>query len=275
VDAKLAQDKIKTALKQLLKKQNHTYAAVAKVWDCSIPTVKRQLGAEELPLTRLLTLLEWLNISLADLHKLAESSDLKSPKFTAKQTDFLAKNGREFSFLMKLYEDLTPDQIAKKYKLSPQVLERILINLEKYDLIRVGVGGKVKPFYENTPGVDGALARAHMRRIIDRMAQFHKNHISEVLDRRDRGLEVEKGGLTWHSGDLHPSTYPQFLARFRDLMNELSDVSKLADKTYKKTELKTVVANFGFFMVDHDDQNLPLIHNVFDEDLRVEAPSNQ
>ncbi len=174
MDAGLTQNKIKTALKQLLKKQNHTYADLAKVWDCSLPTVKRQLGAEEMPLSRLLTALEWLDLSLTDLHKLAISEDLTAVKFTLRQNEFLAKNPREFSFFMKLYEGLTPTQIAQKYKLAPTVLEKILIQLEKFDLIRVGSGGRVKPFSDRVPSVDGLLAQAHMRRIIDRMAQFQK-----------------------------------------------------------------------------------------------------
>ena len=93
MDASLAQNKIKAALKQVLKKQNHTYADLAKVWGCSVPTVKRQLGPEEMPLSRLLTALEWLDLTLSDLHKIAESEELEAPKYTQRQNEFLAKNG--------------------------------------------------------------------------------------------------------------------------------------------------------------------------------------
>ena len=268
MDASLAQDKIKTALKQVLKKQNHTYGDVAKVWDCSLPTVKRQLGPEELPVSRLLTLLEWLNLSLSDLERLAESEDLASPKYTVKQNEFLAKNPREFSFLMKLYEDLTPDQIAKKYKLTPQVLEKILIQLEKYDLIRVGAGGKTKPFYAKTPGVDGPLAQAHMRRIIDRTAQFHKNRITEILDLQSRGVDVPRGGLTWHTSELSVKTYNEYLTKFRQLMDDLTAIAKIEEKTLKKSDLKMAVANFGLFLCEMDDKNLPLVVDVMDVGLR-------
>ncbi len=268
MDASLAQDKIKTALKQCLKKQNHTYGDVAKVWGCSLPTVKRQLGPEELPVSRLLMLLEWLNLSLSDLQKLAESEDLANPKYTVKQNEFLAKNPREFSFLMKLYEDLTPDQIAKKYKLTPQVLEKILIQLEKYDLIRVGAGNKVKPYYQKTPSVDGPLAQAHIRRIIDRTAQFHKNRITEILDLQARGIEVPRGGFTWHTSELSEKTYKEYLGKFRQMMDDLGAVSKIEEKTMKKTDLKMCVANFGFFLCEMDDKNLPLVVDVMDIGLR-------
>ena len=268
MDASLAQDKIKTALKQVLKKQSHTYADVAKVWECSVPTVKRQLGPEELPVSRLLTLLEWLNLSLSDLQKLAESEDLASPKYTAKQNEFLAKNPREFSFLMKLYQDFTPEQIAKKYRLTPQILEKILIQLEKNDLIRVGAGGKIKPFYSRTPGVDGPLAQAHMRRIIDRTAQFHKNRISEILDLQARGVTVPRGGLQWHAGEMSARTYNEYLSKMRQLMDDIVAVSKIEEKTLKKSELKMAVVNSGLFLCEMDDKNLPLVADVMDEGLR-------
>lgn len=267
MDAGLTQNKIKTALKALLKKQSHTYADLAKVWDCSVPTVKRQLGPEELPLSRLLTTLEWLNISLTDLHKLAESEDLAAPKYTAKQNEFLAKNPREFSFLMKLYEEMTPAQIAQKYKLSPAVLEKILIQLEKYDLIRVGAGGKVKPYWARMPGVDGMLAQAHLRRIIDRMAQFQKNRITESLSMQARGLEVSKGGLSFNSGTISEKTYLQFLPKFHQLMDDFAAASKLEGKSLKKSQLKTAVINVGMFLCDTSDPNLKLATDIMDDGL--------
>ena len=147
MDSNLAQAKIKTALKQALKKNNHKYSDVAKVWKCSLPTVKRQLGNEELPVSRLLELLDWLNLSLSELQALADSDSLSKPQFTPKQIEFLAKNLREFAFLNKLYEDMSPQQIAKKYKIETSTLDKILRQLEKYDLVRVGAGGQIRPFY--------------------------------------------------------------------------------------------------------------------------------
>lgn len=267
MDAQLAQDKVKAALKQLLKKQNHTYEAVAKVWDCSVPTVKRQLGPEELPLSRLLVLLEWLNLSLADLQKLVDSGAGGNPKFTAKQNEFLAKNPREFSFFMKLWEDMTPEQIAKKYSLSRETLEKILIQLEKHDLVRVGAGGKVKPAFDQVPSIEGPLGQAHVRRIIDRMAQFQKNHLSEILERQTRGLEVEHGSLSWHCGDMTKKTFEVFRKKFQDLVAEMGELSKIEDKVNKKSDLKMAVATAGCFLCEPGDKNLHLVTEYFDEGL--------
>jgi hypothetical protein len=262
VDAKLTQQKIKSAVKRLLKNQNLTYADLSKVWDCSLPTVKRQLGPEELPLSRLMILLEWLNINLGDLHKLLESEDLERPQYTAKQNEFLAKNPREFSFLMKLYEPDTPEQIAKKYKLTPQVLEKILIHLEKFDLIKIGAGGKVKPAYSEVPRLNGLLAEAHMRRIIDRGGQFQKNKVSEDLAARARGREVHEGRLSWSIKEISVETYHEYKERFMKLLEEMASVSKIEEKTSKKSQLKIAVVSCSLFLCEPDDVHLPLVRDV-------------
>jgi len=269
VDSELAQKKIKAAIKQLLKKQNRTYSDLAKVWSCSVPTVKRQLGQEELPLSRLLTLLEWLGLTLSDLHKLADSENVMSPKYTVRQNEFLAKNPREFSFLMKLYEELTPEQIAQKYKLSALTLEKILIQLEKHDLIRVGAGGRVKPFYAKMPSVDGLLGEVHLQRIIDRMATFQKSRIADLLSMHARGLEVPKGGLTWNVSDISEKTYGQFVPKFHQLMEDLVAAAKLEEKSMKKSELKVAVVGFGLFLCEKNDPNLYLAKEIMDDGLRT------
>lgn len=265
----LAQKKIKAAIKQMLKKQDRTYADLAKVWNCSVPTVKRQLGQEEMPLSRLLTLLEWLGLTLSDLHKLADSDNVMAPRYTAKQNEFLAKNPREFSFLMKLYEELTPEHIAQKYKLSPSTLQKILIQLEKHDLIRVGAGGRVKPFYAKMPSVDGPLAEMHIQRIIDRMAAFQKSRISDLLAKQARGLEVPKGGLSWNVNDISEKTYLQFVLKFNQLMEDLVSASRLEEKSMKKSELKVAVAGFGLFLCEKGDPNLHLAKEIMDDGLRA------
>jgi DNA-binding CsgD family transcriptional regulator len=271
----MIQQRIKVALKELLKKQGYTYADLAEVWDCSVPTVKRLLGQEELSLSRLLTLLDWLGLSLGELQKLAESEDLARPKYTAKQLEFLAKNAREFSFLMKLYDGMTPEQIARKYKMSAKVVERTLMQLEKFDLIRVGAGGKIKPSYAKVPGVDGPLARANMRRVIDRLSQFYKNRISEVLTEQERGVDGHRGGMTWDAVQISEKSYREFLSRFHKISEEITATAKIEERKLKKSELKVGVFSYGVFMCEQGDPNIRLIADLFDEGLSETPVSEQ
>ncbi len=259
----------KDSVKTDSQKRGLTYADLAEVWGCSLPTVKRQLGQEELPLSRLLSALEWLNLTLTDLHKLAQSSTLETPKFTQKQNEFLAKNPLEFSFFMKLFEDMSPRQIAQKFKIDSVTLDKILIQLEKHDLIRVGAGGRVKPIFDRPPGVDGLLAEAHTARIIDRISLFHKSRISHHLSRHSRGLPVPKGGLVWHVGEMAEKTYEEFHSKFNALMDDLMAAAKIDENSVKKSQLKVAVVNLGFFICDSNEPDLKLATEVMDEGFRT------
>jgi hypothetical protein len=268
VQMELAQNKIKVAIKHLLKKEGRTYNDLAKLWDCSVPTVKRQLGKEELSLTKLLTLLDWLGLTLSDLHKLAERDDLAIPSYTTRQNEFLAQHPREFSFLMKLYEELTPAQIAQKYKLSSQLVEQIVIQLEKYDLIRVGTGGKIKPAYPKMPSLEGALGEAHTNRLIDQLAAFQKGRIADVMASQIRGVQAGSGGgLSYELCEISERTYAEFLPRFRKVFEDFVEASKLDKARLKKVQLKTAVIGVSLFLCENSDRNLHLISDIFGEGL--------
>lgn len=270
MDATLAQNKIKQALKQVLKKRGHTYRDVAKVWNCSVPTVKRQLGNEELPVSRLLILLDWLDLSLGELQKLSEADTLMNPRFTAKQIDFLSKNLREFAFLNKLYEGLTPQQIAKRHKLEPAAVERILIQLEKHDLIRVGAGRKVKPFYSRQPGLEGALASALLRRQVDRMAHYSKIRIAEAIALKERGEKLlAPGAYNWSVAEVSEKSYREFHQKLVKTFEDFEAQSKIDRDTLAESEIKHAVVSFSTQLEESNSPSLKIVTETFDDYLNA------
>jgi hypothetical protein len=273
VNAELAQQKMKSVLKDLLKKREHTYKDVAQVWKCSVPTVKRLLGKEELPVSRLLTMLEWLDLSLGDLEKLSQTENMESPRFTQKQTEFLAKNLREFAFLMELYDENTPQQIGKRFKLSPAVVEKILIQLEKYDLIRVGAAGTVKPFYSDTPRIEGVLASTTLRKQVDRMGQYLKTRIQLNIEHKQRGLKTAPGTYSWSISEVGEKTYEEFLERIRKELRDLSNQAKIDSRMAPKGSLKKAVISFGAQLEEPTSPHLEILTGIFDENLRGEPGS--
>lgn len=62
------------ALRLILWNKGRTYAQVARLWGCSELEARRQLISSQIPLSDLLSLLDWLDMSLADLQMLAESN---------------------------------------------------------------------------------------------------------------------------------------------------------------------------------------------------------
>lgn len=268
MNVKFEQSKIKNALKHVMKTQGFTYADLANIWGCSLPTVKRQLGPEEMPLSRLLDALEWLNLSLSDLEKLAEANPLEQPRFTARQNEFLAKNPREFSFLMKLYEEKTPEQIAKQYGLAKVDVEKILIRLEKSDLIRVGRGGLVKPAYPVQPMMDGELALAHFREIIGRLALFHTRRVTDQIAKKSRGIKTADGGLDWAVREVSEKTYLEYLKKLRHLINDFEAVAKIESKSLKRSDLKIAAVSCGAFLCEPEDRDVQQLADIFGEALK-------
>lgn len=258
MNTEIAQDRIKTALKQVLKKQNHTYSDVAKVWECSLPTVKRLLGKEELPLSKLLTLLDWLSLTLSDLQKLSDSENLDQPFFTLKQNEFLAKNPPQFALLMKLYEEETPQAVAKKYGLPMAMIERWLMQLENHDLVRVGVGGKIKPAYVKMPALNGALGGFHFRNLMDRFNSYFKDQIATKL-----AGQKGAGSFSYSAMEVRPETWKSYQNKIFKLLEELASVAKQEDLQYKKSELKMGVFGFGFNLDEIGAPSLKMVEDVF------------
>lgn len=262
MDAELTQERIKATLRGVLKKRGLTYAAVAGVWRCSLPTVKRQLGREELPLTRLLSLLEWLDLSLTEVEKLAETREDEQKPFTAKQIEFLAANPLEFAFLFKLYEyETTPAQIAKKYGLSRATLERLSLRLEKYDLVKAMVGGKLRPTNKH-PNLTGKLGSLHLKMILERLSLY-------LL--RVRGVDGEDGygaRMGMHAFRVSSKTHQQFARRALELMAELQDVAALERERLPDGELDDAYMFVALTFARRGSPDYALVDDPFGEFLR-------
>jgi DNA-binding transcriptional regulator LsrR (DeoR family) len=193
---------------------------------------------------------------------------LETPRFTQRQLEFLSKHLREFAFLLHLHEDFSPAQIAKKFALSPQVLERILIQLEKHDLIRVGTGGRIKPAHEQFPNIGGPLAMATIRVQIERLAQYFKIKITDNIARRERGAKLPPGDYSWSVTEMTEETYVEFLEKFRRELKELAAQSKLDSRLANKPNLKKAVISFAAQLEEPSSPHLHLVSEIFDEYLR-------
>ena len=166
---------IKEIIKNLLKKNKVTYKELDDHLECSEPTVKRILGPEEITLTRLIQICEFLKMSLSDLEALMKTDERETVNLNEKQQLFLVENKNHFAYLMEIYQELNPEQIAVKYKLNAKSTQKYLINLEKYDLIKVTSKNKVRPFHKAFPHLgSGALGAAFYRAFIQNASAFFK-----------------------------------------------------------------------------------------------------
>jgi hypothetical protein len=126
-----SQNRLKSALKLVLWNQGRSEAQVASLWGCSEQLARRQLGEEDLPLPRLLALLDWLDMSLSDLQMLAESN---------RTLDILKGRGHKAAL------DVTPT--SRPALRSKEDDGRIVLRAGELNLLRPGPQPEPPGFFE-------------------------------------------------------------------------------------------------------------------------------
>jgi len=255
--------KIKAVIKDLLKQKDITYEDLAEQMDCSIPTIKRILGPEELTLNRLLQLCEIVNVDLAELEALSNEGPPVEEKFTEAQEIFLSKNKPFMAYLMKLCSGESPKQIAEKKGLTPRSTDKYLIGLEKQNLIRVTGKQKVKPQFKNFPALgDGPLARVYFETFIQNGAQFFIELISDGLRSKIDKAEKPKTVFSIQSVRVTRDTYKAFADEQEKALRNFSKLASFEEKTKDPSELMTAVALQGNAIVKNDYKGLEPLDNT-------------
>lgn len=258
--------KIKSVLKELLKKKKITYESLAEQLECSIPTVKRILGPEELSLQRLLQLCEIVEIDLGELEVLIRQGERNDEEFTLAQQEFLAKNPSYFAYLMKLFGGDSPQQIAEKYKLSARSTDKYLIGLEKQSLIRVTGQQKVKPAFKNFPSFGaGVLAKAYYKSFIQNSALFFVDRLAELLSQPAINPEKNEGYFSTASAKITQDSYDAWTKEVGRLYQQFEKTASLEEKSRDPAELVTVVILRAGTSVPHDYAGLKTLEKTMGE----------
>lgn len=221
---------LKETLKALMKRQGRTYADLAAHLGVSLPTVKRALGSEEMPLSRLLEVCAWLDVSLSDLEALAHLEAQKTrASFTLEQEEFLAANPGYLSYLAQLHDGDSPAKIAKNFQLTARSTELYLLRLERLELLHRDGKGRVRlahrdfPMYQKT----GPLIRTQYRDLLDRASGFFQRQLSRKLS--DPRLQ-DSATLRQMMIRLSAKTIRQWSEKQEELLRELRQQAALEEK---------------------------------------------
>lgn len=259
----LKSQEIKNVIKNLLKKNDVTYDEVATHLGCSLPTVNRILGPEEISLNRILELCELLNISFAELAALTKIPAQNEEKFTASQENFLVKHDNIFAYFLKLVSGDTPKKIAEDFNLSQRSTDKYLIALEKHELIKVTGKNKVRPVFKELPRLgNGPLGKSFYDKIINGSGKFFVEHIKKSMQNKEAGVSAM---VTVNGSKMTTQTYAKFTEEAEVLFSRYRDLSDMEEKIKNPKDLKTVVINFGHTIVDNDDPALKTLDNIFGE----------
>ena len=250
--------KIKTALKQLLKLKKITYEEVAEQLECSVPTVKRVLGPEELTLNRLLQFCDILDVDLGELEAMTKDAPAVHERFSEAQEIFLSKHQAHFAYLLKLYSGESPKQIAEKYGLTARSTDKYLIALEKHELIRVTGRQKVKPAYATLPGLqNGPLAKVYTENFIRSGTNFFLERILEAVHSPKPLNEAARGSkFGMFQMKITPKSFDAWTKELSQSMKEIERISSFEEKTKDDSELMTAVMLDAHTILPHDHLSL-------------------
>lgn len=234
--------KIKMVLKEQLKKRKVTYEVLAQDLGVSVPTIKRWLGDGDLGLNELSQLAEFLNMSMLDIHLLADKLENKSGfSFTKEQDEFLAQNTSYYAFLMRLHEGMTPEQIATKYNLTKLSLDKYLLKLEQLNLITVSGKQKVRPVFERGPSLGiGMLSKAYYKAIIKSSASLFINLAEQMFAMTGvKDVVDPKTKMIFAVAELKISkeSYEKWHASQVKAFSELEALSKLEERSLPEESL--------------------------------------
>lgn len=256
--------KIKAVIKDLLKKKDITYEDLAEQLECSVPTIKRILGPEELTLNRLLQLCEIVDVDLAELEAMTKEDGAKEEAFTPAQEEFLAKNKNYFAYLMSLFSGETPKQIADKHGLSQRSTDKYLIGLEKHDLVRVTGKQKVKPNFKNIPRLgSGVLGKVYYDSFIRKTGEFFVDLVTEGY-RRKFDETKEKASAKWgvQSAKVTRASYQAWVEEQEKAMRNFEKLASFEEKTKDPSELMTAVVIQANTIVKNDYEGLVLLETI-------------
>lgn len=240
----VAVETLKDGLKALMKKRGRTYSELSEHLGVSLPTVKRILGPEELALSRLLEICEWLDVSLSDLETFADIESRKAADFfTPEQEEFLTANPGYLSYFAHLHSGEAPERIAKDYSLTAKSTELYLLRLEKIGLLRRDAKGRVRLVHRGFPNMirDGQLVRSQYRQLIEKFSGFFTRRLSRAMT---GGEEKGPTWMTMFSGRVSKKTARDWQEKYRELQQELDRQANLEEKL-------DVIEDECYFVLSH------------------------
>jgi transcriptional regulator with XRE-family HTH domain len=159
--------KVRDVLKKLMKQQGFEYSELAKALRVSVPTVKRIMTKDDLPLERLIHIAAWLGTSVGEIFELAASDRPGTNSFSDKQEKFLAASPRALLYFHALFTGLQPNDIEARFKFGKKEAHTALAALEEAKLIEVWPQGRVRVMIHGpirlSPG--GAFEKAYREKV--------------------------------------------------------------------------------------------------------------
>lgn len=240
---------LKAAIKQLIKKNGHTYSDLAEVLNVSLPTARRYMSKDDLSVDTLVAICEWLGLTFVELVRMADAQRHKPTFLTLEQEKFFASLPHFYTYLRFLGGGMTPAEIEERFGISGASTERYLVELEQMELISRDDQGRPRlriiwPAHWNFPGP----LQAKYTPGLYRTAVDHLTARSAVPEHRD-----EYGKEFFFMMDsllLRPSTYGEYVRELVALYEKYNTLGRHEAKVASRDELQLCSSLLGIDRFD-------------------------
>lgn len=172
-------------LKKLMKSSGISYLDLANKLGLSESSVKRIFSQGTFTLNRLDEICEILGIEFYDLAKIIKTSTQEDQRsLTPLQEQALAQDEKFFSYFYLLASGLKPQEIIKHFQFSQEDSVRMLLKLDKLNLIQYHSDKKIKLlFSRNFQWLkNGPLNRIYEEKVKSEFLESHFNQTNEYLN---------------------------------------------------------------------------------------------
>ena len=245
--------RLRSTIKQVMKKNGQRYSDLAEALQVSVPTVKRILTRDDLPVERLISIASWLGMSFTELVELANEGSEQVVRFSEKQEDFFVKNPRAFLYFNLLLGGWSPAQIIEKFNFAVRDAERIQFALEKIGMLEIWSEGRIrlksKVPHQMIPG--GKMEKMFFRRAVDSIFQT-------IRGKSDGYASADKAGsktlLRPFEIVMREETYLEMAREFRQTLEKYRAIGARQLQLESREKLQHVsgllMADFYYSWVD-------------------------
>jgi DNA-binding Xre family transcriptional regulator len=220
-------DQFLNSLKRTLKSKNIIYKDLALALDLSESSVKRILSDKTISLERIEEICKACDLSFAEVCKNANFEEaLPEYKMSKEQERALADNPRLLHYFLLLNDKLSPKKIESDFEITANESKKLLLALDKLDLIELHPRDRVKLKNPNGSLIfrrDGAVGKA--------LFQQAKNYYL------NSDFEGENDFIRFSAITVPPVLLVKYKKKLEKLLFEISEEEKQLVERDDKTSI--------------------------------------
>lgn len=212
------------AIKNEIRLRKLTYKMLAERLGVSELTIKRQVNAKDISMSKLLALCDAAELNFSEAW---DSVDIQVPTyafFTEKQDEAFYRNPHLMSFFFEMYENgKSPVEIQNERNLSASSLHLYLRKLEDIELIQLSAAGKVSFNFKPPIGFTGD-------------SKILRKEVSEMLKEFHMRLAKDDSLTGLLLGESFRLSEELKLKFFDDLFETVSRYAELSEKYFAQSD---------------------------------------